>query len=203
MGDFGIVPPVPYTRIFPDKPLGDLQKNDFKFLAAPELLEQAKDKAQLVKVTNAVNQHGQKNNASKKRSQTRCRIFEPPRHTHDPRRTFQPPFTFGQDLELTILNSAITPTLFHHYSAAGSFAGSQKHKRLSIPLLRLDLKMSTKPDAKPFPFPATCVTNPFAKNWSSRPCLNSAVWTSSCAMPAVSKAMIRFSTSARINLIGR
>jgi hypothetical protein len=70
MGDFGIVPPVPYTRIFPDKPLGDLQKNDFKFLAAPELLEQAKDKAQLVKVTNAVNQQGQKNNASKKRSQT-------------------------------------------------------------------------------------------------------------------------------------
>src|SRR5271154_3006417 len=48
------------------KPLGNPQKNGIKFFAAAELLELAKDKAWLVKVTNAVNQHWQKNNAGKK-----------------------------------------------------------------------------------------------------------------------------------------
>jgi hypothetical protein len=48
------------------KPLGNPQKNGIKFFATAELLELAEDKAWLVKVTNAVNQHWQKNNASKK-----------------------------------------------------------------------------------------------------------------------------------------
>src|ERR1035438_1927756 len=48
------------------KPLGNPQKNGIKFFATAELLELTKDKAWLVKVTNAVNQHWQKNNANKK-----------------------------------------------------------------------------------------------------------------------------------------
>jgi hypothetical protein len=48
------------------KPLGNPQKNGIKFFATAELLELVKDKAWLVKVTNAVNLHWQKNNASKK-----------------------------------------------------------------------------------------------------------------------------------------
>ena len=49
------------------KPLGNPRANGIKFFATAELLEQVKDKAWLVKVTNAVNRHWQKNNASKKR----------------------------------------------------------------------------------------------------------------------------------------
>jgi hypothetical protein len=45
--------------------LGNPQKNGIKFFATLELLELAKDKSWLVKVTNAVSQHWQKNNASK------------------------------------------------------------------------------------------------------------------------------------------
>jgi hypothetical protein len=48
------------------KPLGNPAANGIKFFAVSELLEQVKDRAWLVKVTNAVNQHWQKNNASKK-----------------------------------------------------------------------------------------------------------------------------------------
>ena len=48
------------------KPLGNPAANGIKFFATTELLELAKDKAWLVKVTNAVNQHWQKNNAAKK-----------------------------------------------------------------------------------------------------------------------------------------
>src|SRR5271168_386705 len=48
------------------KPLGNPQKNGIKFFATAELLELAKDKGWLVKVTNAVNLHWQRNNASKK-----------------------------------------------------------------------------------------------------------------------------------------
>jgi hypothetical protein len=48
------------------KPLGNPLKNGIKFFATAELLEQVKDKAWLVKVTNAVNQHWQRNNAAKK-----------------------------------------------------------------------------------------------------------------------------------------
>jgi hypothetical protein len=49
------------------KPLGNPQKNGIKFFATAELLELVKDKAWLVKVTNAVNQHWQRNNANKKK----------------------------------------------------------------------------------------------------------------------------------------
>jgi hypothetical protein len=58
------VPILVESRLF--KPLSNPQKNGIKFFATAELLEQVKDRAWLVKVTNAVNQHWQKNNASKK-----------------------------------------------------------------------------------------------------------------------------------------
>ena len=48
------------------KPLGNPRANGIKFFATAELLEMAEDKAWLVKVTNAVNQHWQRNNAAKK-----------------------------------------------------------------------------------------------------------------------------------------
>jgi hypothetical protein len=48
------------------KPLGNPQKNGIKFFSTLQLLELVKDQMWLVKVTNAVNQHWQKNNASKK-----------------------------------------------------------------------------------------------------------------------------------------
>jgi hypothetical protein len=48
------------------KPLGNPAPNGIKFFATSELLELVKDRAWLVKMTNAVNQHWQRNNASKK-----------------------------------------------------------------------------------------------------------------------------------------
>ena len=48
------------------KPPGNPAANGIKFFAASELLELIKDRAWLVKVTNAVNQRWQRNNASKK-----------------------------------------------------------------------------------------------------------------------------------------
>jgi hypothetical protein len=48
------------------KPLGNPAVNGIKFFAASELLELSKDRAWLVKMTNAINQHWQRNNASKK-----------------------------------------------------------------------------------------------------------------------------------------
>jgi hypothetical protein len=48
------------------KPLGNPPPNGIKFFAASELLELVKDRAWLVKVTNAVNQYWHKQNASKK-----------------------------------------------------------------------------------------------------------------------------------------
>jgi hypothetical protein len=48
------------------KPLANPAANGIKFFAASELLELVKDRGWLVKVTNAVNQHWQKNNANKK-----------------------------------------------------------------------------------------------------------------------------------------
>ena len=47
------------------KPLGNPAANGGKYFAASELLELAKDKAWLVRVTNAVNLHWQRNNAGK------------------------------------------------------------------------------------------------------------------------------------------
>jgi len=48
------------------KPLGNPAQNGIKFFAASELLELVKDRAWLVKVTNAVNQHWHRQNARKK-----------------------------------------------------------------------------------------------------------------------------------------
>lgn len=48
------------------KPLGNPAANGIKFFAASELLELVKDRAWLVKVTNAVNQHWHRQNARKK-----------------------------------------------------------------------------------------------------------------------------------------
>jgi hypothetical protein len=48
------------------KPLGNPAQNGIKFFATSELLELVKNRAWLVKVTNAVNQHWQRKNAAKK-----------------------------------------------------------------------------------------------------------------------------------------
>src|ERR1017187_2522718 len=48
------------------KPLGNPPPNGIKFFAASELVELVKDRAWLVKVTNAVNQYWHKQNARKK-----------------------------------------------------------------------------------------------------------------------------------------
>jgi hypothetical protein len=48
------------------KPLGNPAPNGPKFFATSEVLELSKDKAWLVKVTNAVNEHWRRNNAAKK-----------------------------------------------------------------------------------------------------------------------------------------
>jgi hypothetical protein len=56
------------------KPPGNSQKIGIKFFATAELLELAKYKTWLVKVTNAVNQHWQRNNASKKDQSQNCKI---------------------------------------------------------------------------------------------------------------------------------
>ena len=50
------------------KPLGNPPPNSVKFFAAHEVLEQAKDRAWLAKVTNALNQHWQNKNAAKRKS---------------------------------------------------------------------------------------------------------------------------------------
>ncbi len=50
------------------KSLGNPPPNSVKFFAASELLEQMTDRTWLAKVTNALNQHGQKRNAIKKKS---------------------------------------------------------------------------------------------------------------------------------------
>ena len=49
------------------KPLGNPAQNATKFFATAELLELAKDKAWLIKITNAVNHYWQKNNGAKKK----------------------------------------------------------------------------------------------------------------------------------------
>jgi hypothetical protein len=48
------------------KPLGNPPPNGIKFFAAEDLLELTKDRAWLVKVTTAINQHWHKQNANKK-----------------------------------------------------------------------------------------------------------------------------------------
>jgi hypothetical protein len=48
------------------KPLGNPPPNSVKFFAALEVLELAKDRGWLARVTNALNQHWQKKNAAKR-----------------------------------------------------------------------------------------------------------------------------------------
>jgi hypothetical protein len=48
------------------KPLGNPPPNAIKFFAASEVLELAKDRSWLARITNTVNQHWQKKNARKK-----------------------------------------------------------------------------------------------------------------------------------------
>jgi len=48
------------------KPLGNPPANSVKFFAASEVVEQAKDRTWLAKVTNALNQHWQKKNTAKR-----------------------------------------------------------------------------------------------------------------------------------------
>ena len=48
------------------KPLGNPPPNGIKFFGTVDLLEATKDRAWLVKVTNAVNQHWQRQNGRKK-----------------------------------------------------------------------------------------------------------------------------------------
>src|SRR5436309_755537 len=48
------------------KPLGNPPPNGIKFFATTDLMELVKDRAWLVKVTNAVNQHWQRQNARRK-----------------------------------------------------------------------------------------------------------------------------------------
>ena len=52
------------------KPLGNPPPNSVKFFAASELLELAKDRAWVVKVTNGLNQHWQNKNAAKRNRPT-------------------------------------------------------------------------------------------------------------------------------------
>jgi hypothetical protein len=49
------------------KPLGNPPPNSVKFFAAHEVLEQAKDRTWLAKITNALNQHWQHKNAAKRK----------------------------------------------------------------------------------------------------------------------------------------
>lgn len=48
------------------KPLGNPQPNSVKYFAALEVLEQARDRSWLAKITNALNQHWQRKNAGKR-----------------------------------------------------------------------------------------------------------------------------------------
>lgn len=48
------------------KPLGNPAQNGAKFFCTADLLESLKDRALLIKMTNAINQHWQRQNARKK-----------------------------------------------------------------------------------------------------------------------------------------
>jgi hypothetical protein len=60
------VPVVVAARLRLLKPLGNPQPNTVKYFASVEVLELAKDRAWLARMTNAVNQHWQRKNAAKK-----------------------------------------------------------------------------------------------------------------------------------------
>jgi hypothetical protein len=53
------------------KPLGNPPPDSVKFFATLEVLEQAKDRTWLAKVTNALNQHWQNKNAAKRKPRVR------------------------------------------------------------------------------------------------------------------------------------
>ncbi len=59
------------------KPLGNPPPNSVKFFAAAEVVEQAKDRTWLAKVTNALNQHWQSKNAAKRRALVRPLVTAP------------------------------------------------------------------------------------------------------------------------------
>ena len=52
------------------KPLGNPQPNSVKYFASVEVLELAKERTWLAKMTNAVNQHWQRKNAERKLSES-------------------------------------------------------------------------------------------------------------------------------------
>ncbi len=52
------------------KPLGNPPRNSIKFFATREVQKQAQDRAWLARVTNALNQHWQKNNSAKRQPAT-------------------------------------------------------------------------------------------------------------------------------------
>ena len=58
------------------KALGNPPPNSIKFFAALEVLEQARDRARLARVTNALNQHWQKKTAAKKIAPTEGLVIE-------------------------------------------------------------------------------------------------------------------------------
>lgn len=54
------------------KPLGNPPPNSVKFFATLEVLEQAKDRMWLARVTNTLSQHWQKKNAAKRKQSVGC-----------------------------------------------------------------------------------------------------------------------------------
>jgi hypothetical protein len=60
------IPALIHSRLL--KPLGNPSANGSKYFATADLLETAKDRAWLVKMTTAINTHWQKQNAKKGRS---------------------------------------------------------------------------------------------------------------------------------------
>ena len=60
------IPALIHSRLL--KPLGNPSANGIKYFATADLLETAKDRAWLVKMTTAINTHWQKQNAKKDRS---------------------------------------------------------------------------------------------------------------------------------------
>ncbi len=57
------------------KPLGNPAQNGAKYFATVDVLELTKDRSWLVKVTNTISQHWQKQNARKKETVTNGHVF--------------------------------------------------------------------------------------------------------------------------------
>jgi hypothetical protein len=54
------------------KPLGNPAQNSTKYFATADILESMKDRAWIVKITNAISQHWQRQNARKKNASPLC-----------------------------------------------------------------------------------------------------------------------------------